>query len=145
MVLTHYYVLAIIIKGGGNVANTIAPFSALNLYQTQPVGGVTRKASAATSGQDEFAGEQRIQGKIQQNLVMARANAKSAQLGLFSARSNPAQTMQNLLQAQYLPQQASDNMAQLAPASAQTKLNLYKNLGADQQNFSNPIYDLLKA
>ena len=148
--------------GGGYVANTIAPFSALNLYQAQPVGGVVRKPAPINaptqantppsinrlqefSGQDDFMAEQRIQRKISDNIVMARANASSVKVGIFTAGQNADQRMQNLLQAQYLPEQASNNMAQFAPASAQAKLNLYKNLGADQKTLSNPIYDLLKA
>lgn len=137
---------------------SIAPFSALNLYQPQPVGNVVRKPTAATaytsptldqlqslSGQNEFSAEQAVQRKISDNLVMARANAKSAQLGLFSAAQNPGAAMQNVLQAQLLPAEASANMASFASPTAQQKLNLYRNFSTTPQPTSGGVYDLLRA
>ncbi|TAH37784.1 MAG: hypothetical protein EYC62_00710 [Alphaproteobacteria bacterium] len=117
----------------------IAPFSALNLYNSKPVQSVVSKIAPT---QDDFAAERELQKKSADTFKISQANQTLSRAALFNPQS-AQYAVQDLLQAQYLPAQESADLAAFASPSDQSKLALYKNLGSAQSTQST-LLDLLK-
>jgi hypothetical protein len=103
-----------------------APYSALNQFNSKPVGGVVNKSSTTPvtktttkpgepsaidklpgiAGQNEFGAEQKLYRKMADNFIMAQANArieKASIYTMYSDKNAASVAMQNVLYNKYLP------------------------------------------
>jgi hypothetical protein len=131
---------------------TIAPFSALNLYNAKPVGSVVSEGKAADAatvtnttappanqpsaldqvfsspGAEDFAYEQKLTKLSMQNFVMAMANNSSSITQLFGSGSAD-QSMNTLLNMMYNgPSVDTSKMYQAPTPTGQTQTSLAKAL-----------------